>query len=367
MSLNIKKQLGDLKLDVNQELPIENVVALFGPSGCGKSSLLRLITGLDTPDSGRLEYKSASGESLIFFDSSSGVNIPVHQRRIGYMFQEDRLFPHLSVLGNLEYAHKRNQVSTEALTFDDVVDALQLSSLLNRKTVQLSGGEKQRVALARTLLTRPRLLLLDEPLSGLDYDRKREVLPFLEQLPTLFKIPIVYVTHDLDEVSRLTKQILVLSEGKRVAFGATASIISSLTSEQLGIEKQEESSLLDGVISKIDEVFMLAHILVQNREFILPTASTAKPGQSISLLIKARDVGISLSKPTDSSIRNSVECVVTEILEEESTPFAQLNLDMNGASLKSRITRASLKELKLALGQKVFALIKSASFEPRFL
>ncbi len=367
LTLKLKKQYDSFNLDIDTQLQLKDVIALFGSSGSGKTSLMRLIMGLDSPDKGIISFTGSDGLKTIWFDEANAINIPPYQRHVGYMFQEDRLFPHLNALKNLEYATHRNTPASDLLSLDYVIESLELSSLLDRKIVNLSGGEKQRLSLARTLLTAPQLLLLDEPLSGLDRTRKLEVIPFLEQLPHRFKIPIIYVSHDIEEVSRLTKTTMVLSNGRNVKIGATKLVLQELTSEELGYDTHDEVSLLNGKIIKIDLEYMVATISSEDCHFTFPATDTLQLGQDITLLIRAKNVGLSLSKPNDISIRNIVEGVVEKITDFPETPYSQVNINIGNTVLKSQITRIARMELSLFVGKPIFALIKSASFGTQLL
>ncbi len=208
--------LGDFILKIDEAVPLEGVTAVFGPSGSGKTSLLQAIAGFLRPDAGEI----ICAETEWYRDRPKAW-MPPHKRGVGMVFQDAQLFPHLSVRGNLDYAHQRADADASGYSYNQVVSAMALNPLLDRDTLSLSGGEKQRVAIARTLLTRPRLLLLDEPLSGLDSARKAELLPFLETLKTEFALPTLYVSHDVDEVSRIADRAVMMEEGAIVARGGT--------------------------------------------------------------------------------------------------------------------------------------------------
>jgi len=209
----VRESLGELDLAIDLELPRFGVTALFGASGGGKTSLLRALAG----------FGKSSGyiccDGTVWLDTNRGINVPAHQRGIGFMFQDARLFEHLDVAQNLQFAQRRARQEPQLVDYEAVIEAFELSALLQRHTGQLSGGETQRVALARTLLTQPKLLLLDEPLAALDDARKSEMLPYLERLVREFALPVIYVSHDLEEVARLTSDMIVLGAGTVVAQG----------------------------------------------------------------------------------------------------------------------------------------------------
>jgi len=211
--VQVAKRLGEFEIDVSF-MGGEGATALFGPSGAGKTSVINMIAGLLVPDSGRITL----GETVLF-DSAEDINIPVSQRRIGYVFQEGRLFPHLSVRHNLEYGRWMSGHPADAAAFDQVVDLLDIRQLLERRPGKLSGGERQRIAVGRALLTRPRLLLLDEPLASLDTARKRDILPYLERLRDQARVPIIYVSHNAAEVQRIARHVIRIDGGKIVETG----------------------------------------------------------------------------------------------------------------------------------------------------
>ncbi len=218
----LRKTLGDLKIDLTFQSDQARVIALFGPSGAGKTSVISMIAGLIRPDSGKIKLNGST-----FFDSQVGTNMPPEQRRIGYVFQDGKLFPHLTVKSNLEYGMKLVPKIHRQVNFDEVVDLLGIRSLLFRRPARLSGGEKQRVAIGRALLTSPKLLLMDEPLASLDADRKQEVLPFVRSLKEVYNIPIIYVSHLPEEVASIADRVLVLRAGRLEAFGGIDLILKN--------------------------------------------------------------------------------------------------------------------------------------------
>ena len=211
MRVDVQRQLGSYCIDVAFQSDESGITALFGPSGAGKSSIINMVAGLHTPDSGTIFIQ---GRCL--FDSARGVNLPPEKRNVGYVFQEGLLFPHLSVKGNLLYGRRRNQTGANGVNFDQVIHLLGIQHLLSRKPRMLSGGEKQRVAFGRAVLSNPHILLMDEPLASLDDARKEEMLPFIRDLSAHFKIPILYVSHVLEEILTLTPNLITLANGKIV-------------------------------------------------------------------------------------------------------------------------------------------------------
>lgn len=223
LAVQLRHRAGDFHLDATFEAPTPGVVALFGRSGCGKTTLVNLLAGLRRAEAGRVHV---DGEDWL--DTQRGLDLPAEQRGVGYVFQDARLFPHYRVRGNLLYGARRARDRRESISFDDVVDLLGLAPLLDRRPGTLSGGEKQRVALGRALLARPKLLLLDEPLSSLDAARREEVLPCLERLRDHCAIPMVLVSHQFDEVLRLATHVVVMDAGRVVAAGDVTEVSLSL-------------------------------------------------------------------------------------------------------------------------------------------
>lgn len=223
IDIDIDLRQGDFGLSARISLPASGVTALFGASGAGKTTLINAVAGLVRPDRGRIAVAGT-----VLFDSAAGINLKPEQRRVGYVFQDGRLFPHMSVATNLRYGERRHPPSERIARFDDVVSLLGLEALLHRRPRTLSGGEKQRVAIGRALLAAPRVLLMDEPLAALDAARKQEILPYLEKLRDRFALPVLYVTHDRAEVERLAGQIVLMEGGHVVASGAAAELVGRL-------------------------------------------------------------------------------------------------------------------------------------------
>lgn len=221
LDISIKKKQGNFGLDICFLSSENGVTALFGKSGAGKTSVINMIAGLVQPDHGTIVVNNR-----VLFDSANGINIPAEKRRVGYIFQDGRLFPHLSVSSNLIYGMKLIRPSKRFVRFEQVVDLLGIESLLDRRPAKLSGGEKQRVAIGRALLTSPSLLLMDEPLASLDSDRKAEVLPFISGISHEFKLPILYVSHSPDEVLSLAENLVLIDSGKVIATGKTQELLN---------------------------------------------------------------------------------------------------------------------------------------------
>lgn len=347
--------LGDFALEAAAEIDTGRVTAIFGPSGSGKSTLLRTLAGLERGATGRL---ALGGD--VWLDSARGLDVPVHRRPVGYMFQEARLFPHLSGEGNLRYAARRAKRARQVVTFDEVVDALDLEPLLARRTASLSGGERQRVALGRTLLAQPRLLLLDEPMSALDSSRKMEILPYLEALHPRFGIPTLYVSHSVDEVALLADRILVLDGGRVAAQGRTADIFERLDLGPLA-DRRGRASVVEARVMRHDPEYHLTWLDLAGQTLVVPKREHFDEGEEACVVIRARDVSLATRRPEGVSIQNVLAGHVCEVREHEGSAFAEVQVDLGAHRLLARITRLSLHELGLAQGSPVFALLKSVS------
>ena len=358
-------RLGDRRngfsLDIDFTAPLQGITALFGPSGCGKTSLLRCIAGLN-----RLPgHLLVGGEA--WQDEARGVYLPPHRRAVGYVFQEASLFPHLSVAKNLLYGAKRAGTETRngAPSFDDIVALLGIDHLLERAPEALSGGERQRVALGRALLSRPRVLLMDEPLSALDRMTKEEILPYFEALPQALGLPILYVSHDIAEVSRLADRMVLIAKGRKVAEGPLQALLERLDlSPETG--RFEAGVVVSARVAGHDPDFRMTRLELGGQPLSLPQAEVAV-GEDVRLRIRARDVGLATQRPTGISFRNVLAGTIQEIVEEPETAFAETLVEVGGQRLRARLTREAVAELGLIPGTPVFALIKSVAFDRRAL
>ena len=352
--VDIERRLGAFALDV--EFKSEGrLVALFGPSGSGKTSLIGLISGLLRPDRGRIIV----GDRVLV-DTEAGTFLPMHKRRIGMVFQDARLFPHLSVKQNLAYGSWFTPAAERYENFDQVVALLGIGHLLSRKPSRLSGGEQQRVAIGRALLTSPKLLLMDEPLASLDETRKAEIMPYLERLRDETKIPIVYVSHSVAEVARLASDIVVLANGRVSAVGPTEAIMQRL--DLLPAEERGEGgAVLDMTVAAQDETFDMTVLRSAAGEIRVPRIGV-ETGTRIRVRIRARDVIIATQEPRGLSALNILRGRISAIKHGEGA-LVEIRIDCNGQIILSRITRQSLHALDLAVGRDVFAVIKTVAFD----
>ena len=350
--------LGDFSLDVAFKMPMRGITALFGPSGCGKTTILRCMAGLQ-----RLPgHFIVGGEA--WQDSDRGIFVRTHQRPIGYVFQEASLFQHLSVRQNLMYGARRtgDAPADDALSFDGVVELFGIGHLLDRSPAALSGGERQRVAVGRALMSRPRILLMDEPLSALDRMTKEEILPYFERLHKSLALPIVYVSHDIGEVARLADSMVLLDKGRVVASGP---LVELQTDPNLPlIAAPDAAVMLQGRVESVDEVYALTSFAVAGGILIVPGRQGAK-GTERRLRIAASDVSFTRTAATDTTILNCLPARIISVdghaNEAQVNIVAALGAHGDGARIAARITRKSLDALALAPGTPVFAQIKSVA------
>jgi molybdate transport system ATP-binding protein len=358
LTVDIRHRLGDFALDARFESE-GHLTALFGRSGSGKTSLVNIIGGLIRPDEGRV---TVDGETLV--DTRAGILVPRHRRRVGYVFQEGRLFPHLSVRANLLYGQWFTPAARRYETLKRVVELLGLEALLDRRPGSLSGGEKQRVAIGRALLASPRLLLMDEPLASLDEGRKQEILPYIELLRDVTRIPIVYVSHSISEVTRLATTVVVLSGGRVAAAGPTAEVMGRMDLYPL-TGRAEAGVILEGKVVGYDTDSGLSTFQCAAGRLRIPHTDIAV-GLAVRVRVRARDVLIATKPPEGLSALNVLSGTVAEIRADEG-PIAEVRLDCGGQSVQARITRHSIAVLGLAPGKPAYAVIKAIAFDRRSL
>ncbi|QXZ09421.1 molybdenum ABC transporter ATP-binding protein [Comamonas sp. Y33R10-2] len=349
ISAQLKLIRSDFALDVDLQLPGHGVTALFGPSGCGKTSCLRSLAGLERAQ-GRV---SVNGN--IWQDDARKQWLPTHQRALGYVFQEASLFAHLSVQKNIDYGLKRTPVERRKVSRDRAVELLGIAHLMDRMPSTLSGGERQRVAIARALGTSPEVLLMDEPLAALDAQRKAEVLPYLEQLQRHLQIPVIYVSHSLDEVARLAQHMVLLDAGRVVAQGAVTDLLSRL---DLPLAHGDiASSVVHATVQSHDAANHLSTLTFDGGLLQLVMAHPKPAGSQVQLRVQARDVSLSLSKPLGSSILNILAAQVLG-LRQDGPGQVMVSLQAGNTRLLARITQYSAHALQLQPGMPLFAQIK---------
>jgi molybdate transport system ATP-binding protein len=357
LDVDVSVKRGAFGLDVRFRAPAPGVTALFGASGAGKSTLVEAIAGLARPERGAI----ALGDRA-WFDAARGLNVPAERRRIGCVFQDARLFPHLDVAGNLDYAARRAPSDGRVATREELIALLGLGPLLRRRVHRLSGGERQRVALARALLSQPVLLLLDEPLASIDVARREEVLPYLETLRDRYAIPMLYVSHQYDEVLRLAGYVVLLAHGAVACAGTPAALASDPHLARV-IGAEAVGAVLEATVAGSDPHTGLTSLAV-GRATLRLALPQAAAGSHVRLSVLARDVILATNSPLGLSVRNALPGTVTA-LEDEGADSVLATVSAGEAQLLARITRAAVLELGLRRGSSVWALIKAASLRGR--
>jgi molybdate transport system ATP-binding protein len=351
--LRLRLPRAAFELAVDIELPARGITALFGPSGCGKTSLLRSVAGLERAARGRVQI---GGEC--WQDDAAGVFLPTWRRPLGYVFQEASLFEHLDVRGNLQYGLKRAGGAQGAQALRTAIELLGIADLLDRPSAQLSGGERQRVAIARALATGPRLLLLDEPLAALDAARKREILPWLERLRDELSIPMLYVTHAVDELARLADHLVVLEQGQVQAAGPVAELLAAIDGPlRLG---EDTGALLSGRLVERDARWHLSRVEFAGGSLWLRDSGLAV-GQAVRLRVLARDVSLATEAPRHTSIQNHLPGVIESLAEDAHPSQLLLRVRCGPSVLLARVTARAGAELGLRPGLAVWVQVKSVA------
>jgi molybdate transport system ATP-binding protein len=349
--------LGAFRLDAAFEGD-SGVVALFGRSGAGKSVTIALIAGLLRPDRGAIVV-----DGRVLVDTEKNIFVPKHARRIGVVYQDARLFPHLTVRQNLMFGRWFAGRAEQSVDFGAVVETLGIGHLLSRRPGRLSGGERQRVAIGRALLSSPRLLLMDEPLAALDDERKREVLSLIERLRDAFKVPIVYVSHAVDEVARLASRVVVMDSGRVVAAGPVDEVFGP-SQVHAGENRFGRSSVLTGRVAGMRAGYGLTEIDHPSGAIWLAGPAGAV-GREVHIVVRATDVTLATTRPQDISVRTILAGTVGGI-EKDDGPLAAVTVDLNGhGHLVAMTTRMAIDELALKPGDPVFALIKTVALDER--
>jgi len=389
LKVRVLKRRDGFKLDANFEAPTPRVVALFGRSGCGKTTTIDIISGLLGADEARIELDghvledtgasvtsgpgTASGTSTgsgagARGSAHNGIRVPPEQRHIGYVFQDGRLFPHMSVLRNLRYGLTRaaNELRNPAddsavgrrIELEPIVTLLGLERLLQRRPNQLSGGERQRVSLGRALLSQPRLLLLDEPLAALDAARREEVLPYLEKLRDHLSIPMVYVSHQFDEVLRLATHVVLMDAGRVLAQGPLneVSLVPALRDI---VGPDSVGAVLDGEVTRVDASAGMADLRVGKGALNVSVRGVGV-GERVRVQLLARDIILGVEAPRGLSVRNELQGTVVALAEDEEETVL-ITVDVGGSRVLSRVTRSAVGALGLQEGMGVWVLVKAVS------
>jgi molybdate transport system ATP-binding protein len=342
-------------LDVDLNLPGRGVTALYGHSGSGKTTCLRCIAGLERAEQGFIQINDE-----VWQDSDNGIFVPPHKRALGYVFQEASLFPHLSVLANLQFGLKRIAKSQRRVDMAQATELLGIGHLLERHPQHLSGGERQRVGIARALLTSPKLLLMDEPLAALDSQRKSEILPYLQRLHDELDIPVLYVSHAQDEVARLADHLVLLSEGKALASGPIGETLARL---DLPMAMGDDAGvIIEGQVCAYDADYQLLSLQLPATEMsIRVTHAPMALGQALRCKVHARDISLSLQNSEFSSILNRLPVTVVSEQSADNAAHVLIRLDAGGPPLLARITRYSRDQLGVHPGQQLWAQIKAVA------
>lgn len=359
IQIQYQQTLGDSSFNIDVTLPSSGITAIFGRSGAGKTSLINVVAGLSSPESGTVRINDH-----LLYCSNQGVNLPTRQRKVGYVFQEARLFPHYKVRGNLLYG----VVEKDEQYFSQVISLLALEPLLQRYPAELSGGEKQRVAIGRALLSKPDVLLMDEPLASLDLPRKREVLPFLEHLANTVNIPILYVTHSLNEIVRLAQHLVVIEQGQVKVSGSIEDVWAS-NAMRPWQSFSDQSSLFEATLVEQIEEYALSGLELAEGVMLWVQKVEASVNSKVRLQVRSNDVSLTLDKPQRTSIRNVLHATIVDI---ETFHFGQnrqsvsVKLQLaNHCYLWATITAWARDELELHVGMSVYAQIKGVSVTQR--
>jgi molybdate transport system ATP-binding protein len=357
ISVAVKLARRDFAVDVAFEGGA-GVTGLFGPSGCGKTTVIRLIAGLDRPDEGRIVL----GERVLV-DTATGVRLRPHRRRIGLVFQDAQLFPHLDVAANLAYGRFFTPKAARRIETAAVIEVLGIGHLMKRRPATLSGGEKQRVAIGRALLTSPELLLMDEPLAALDDQRKLEILPFIERLRDEFGIPIVYVSHSVEEVARLASTVVKLDHGRVARIGTPAEVLAP-TALVSSTGRFEAVSVLSGRVVRVDPGYGVSIVDHPAGRIVVP-GLLPHADVDVRIAIKATEVTLSLARTHQISVRTALTGRVIRV-DTDHGPFALVTIELTGGDkLHAYATRLAVDDLGLDAGDEVQALIKSVSIDER--
>lgn len=359
MTLDVQftHRLGTFALDIAFNIAAPGVTALFGPSGSGKTATVNAIAGLLKPDHGHIQI---NGHTLL--DTGTNTWVAPHQRRLGYVFQDARLFPHKKVRANILFGARRAQNKPSQADVDQMIGLLDLGALLERYPANLSGGERQRVAIARALLSDPQILLLDEPLASLDAPRKGEVLPYLERLGEASNLPIIYVSHSIDEVTRLADNIVVLNKGAVAAQGEVTDVMARLDLFPL-TGRFEAGAVVDAVITGHDRQDHLSEVAFDGGRLWLP-AMDDPIGTRVRFRIRARDVLLALKEPDAISANNILQGTITE-LRHDAGAYVDVQIACGATPLLARITYRSQKRLNIEPGRHVFVIVKSINLDRR--
>ena len=359
LHLQMQMSRSAFQLNLDLQLPSEGITAIFGPSGSGKTTLLRAVAGLEKNEHGRIQIGTH-----IWQDTSLGICLPTWQRPLGYVFQESSLLPHLSVVDNLNFGLKRAlksagvALSDAQIALQASVELLGIGSLLQRMPQELSGGERQRVAIARAIAMQPQLLLMDEPLASLDAARRQEIFPWLAKLRDELKIPMLYVTHSAEEVTRLADHLVVLDQGQVKAQGPVGAVLTQVVNPV--VMGEDAGALIAGHIGAVDAEWHLSRVdfeggCIWMRDAGLPI------GKAVRIRILARDVSLATAEPLNTSIQNQLQGLIQSITPDAHPSQVMVVLKCGAEEVLARVTRRAISELGLRVGMPVWAQVKSVA------
>ena len=367
LHIKLHLQRPSFELNVDVQLPATGITVLFGPSGSGKTTMLRCVAGLEKAPHGRVALEQSVQPlqpPFVWQDHTREVWVPTWKRDLGYVFQEASLFEHLNVLQNVGYGLKRCHKPGGTQALEQAIELLGINHLMERPIASLSGGERQRVAIARALATQPRLLLLDEPLSSLDPSRRQDILPWLEHLRDALSIPMLYVTHSMDELVRLANHVVVLAQGRVQQSGLLQQVLTELNTTLP--QGDEAATLITGAVDQIDTAWNLARVAFTGGSIWLRDDGFTQ-GQKLRLRVLAKDVSLSTVQPQHTSIQNLLPCTLESVTADTHPSQALVRLRCGADSaaaqdvLLARITRRAVQDLQLQAGSNVWAQVKSVA------
>ncbi|PKQ61232.1 molybdenum ABC transporter ATP-binding protein [Labilibaculum filiforme] len=361
LSAHLKRSKGDFTLDIKVDF-IQGITGVFGPSGAGKTTLMHLLVGLENPDQGYVKI-----EETILVDTFKNICEPTRNRKIGYVFQEGRLFPHMSVRKNLLFATKYIPKGQQVIEFEELVNLLELNNLLEKRPKQLSGGEKQRVAIGRALLSSPKLLLMDEPFSSLDVKLRRQIIPYLIKINRKFNIPMLVVSHDLPDLLSLTRELFLLKKGRVVGHGTYLDLLE----QENMFELMRGGGLMNVIPFKVEKHDKKDGLTILSNKSASETISMEREmeldccqiGDYVNLSLRPEDIALSLEKILNISIRNQLPGTIVKIIQQDSRNYCLVDV---GFKLLVSITHASLLKMELAENKKVWCLFKSMALQTNF-
>lgn len=354
LEVAVEKALGSFAVEARFESGA-GITALFGKSGAGKTSVVQMLAGLITPDSGRIVL-----DGKVLFDGAGRIRVPPERRRIGYIFQDARLFPHMTVRHNLNFGKRRQGKEQADITEDAVTEVLGIGHLLGRRTHDLSGGERQRVAIGRALLASPRLLLMDEPLASLDAERKQEIIPFIDRVHRQFEIPTIYVSHAVEEILELATTMVLLEDGRVTASGTVEEVMNRPELARV-VGQGDAGTVIPATVTDRDEENNLATLAFPGGQFRIPASGMAA-GTRARIRVRARDVSLALDRPANVSVLNVFEGRIAEIAAADGAQ-ADVLVEVGAVQLWSRVTAKSVRDLGLAPGRTVYAMVKAVALD----